>query len=240
MGERPDGILGLNQYQPATGKGLPATTGHECGRTRAGTEPWGGEHSLYAVLSYLVEDARPFDMVFPTASFLEKGSCYIVHIGPTHYVALAVLELVMVLSPQPPECWDLSMGHLACPETLSSPLRSRHGESGCWEVEVPLGHEMFCHHPWYGQGRKEAGSEQPIGGGPDAAVLRRCADVRHHQLEGCWAWRGPTALTDRLLGPTAESMGSLPGSGYAKRSTKIALVVVWPKMKAPRVTKKMP
>lgn len=43
-----------------------------------------------------------------------------------------------------------------------------------------------------------------------------------------------------FLGPMVKAMYFLGGSGYAKRSTKMALAVVWPKMKAPRVTKRTP
>lgn len=42
--------------------------------------------------------------------------------------------------------------------------------------------------------------------------------------------------------PVSKGKGHvfLGGSGHAKRSTKMALAVVWPKMKAPRVTKRTP
>lgn len=59
-------------------------------------------------------------------------------------------------------------------------------------------------------------------------------------MECRWTWGGPTALRDRFLGPVGKAMGFLGSSGYAKRSTKMALAVVWPKMKAPRVTKRTP
>lgn len=45
---------------------------------------------------------------------------------------------------------------------------------------------------------------------------------------------------DGFLCPVAKAVCSLGGMGYAKRSTKTALAVVWPKMKAPRVTRSTP
>lgn len=51
---------------------------------------------------------------------------------------------------------------------------------------------------------------------------------------------GPAALRDGIPGARAEAMWSQGGHSYANRSTKMALAVVWPKMKAPRVTKRTP
>lgn len=54
--------------------------------------------------------------------------------------------------------------------------------------------------------------------------------------------RGMMPGSGRPRGSTRWVKGHvfLGGSGYAKRSTKMALAVVWPKMKAPRVTKRTP
>lgn len=96
--------------------------------------------------------------------------------------------------------------------------------------------DLFLSMALPGQGsRKGAGFELPRGVGPDHS--------RSILGKGCPDVLPPGQGNDAgLRVPVSKGKGHvfLGGSGYAKRSTKMALAVVWPKMKAPRVTKSTP
>lgn len=121
-------------------------------------------------------------------------------------------------------------------------MGSRDGEVKSWRSRG--GSSVTLLPPSIAQGsRKGAGFELSRSMGPDFTPdLSLEKDVQMSSLpcRGMVPESGPAALRDRFLGAGAKAMCSLGGSGYANRSTKMALAVVWPKMKAPRVTRRTP
>lgn len=94
------------------------------------------------------------------------------------------------------------------------------------------------------ESRREPGLICPEGGG--LISLQNCPRKRMSRchptskggmmLDSGW----PHSLKRWVPGSSGKGHVLPGGSGYAKRSTKMALAVVWPKMKAPRVTKRTP